>query len=179
MIASVRASRNGEPSDRGLVIEGHLECTMAHHEKTVTVSKHARVKASVKAETVTVFGQVIGNIYSNGVVLLSRGSRVTGDIYCPRIIIEEGVKFGGSISSDGKVLISRGSEVNADISCPRIIIEEGAKFGGSINTDALTKVAAPAGEPGQDEDDDMEEISSHIPARTPVETSLSGSNGQL
>jgi cytoskeletal protein CcmA (bactofilin family) len=98
--ASLRKSEGGAPSRKGLVIRGRLECSMAHHEKYLTVCRHARVRASLQADSVTVLGQLTGNIYSEGKVLLSRGSEVNGDIYCPRIIIEEGAKFAGSINTD-------------------------------------------------------------------------------
>ena len=176
-VAYVRASRSGEPSDSGLVIEGRLECSLAHHEKVVTVGKRARVRASVQAESVTVFGELTGNIYSNGSVLLSRGCMVNGDIFCPSIVVEDGVKFGGNINSNGLVLLSKGSEVNGAISCPRIVIEEGAIFDGCINTEAGSGDTAHVVDPGQnsEQDDDAENMLSHVPVKTAMDSSISAS----
>jgi cytoskeletal protein CcmA (bactofilin family) len=87
-------------STNGLVIRGQLECSMAHHEEFLTVGRDARVTGSLQANSVTVFGHLTGNIYSEGKVFLSRGSEVNGNIHCPRIVIEEGAKFAGKINTD-------------------------------------------------------------------------------
>ncbi len=48
--------------------------------------------------TVVVFGQLIGNIFSEGKVLLARGSEVQGDICCSRLHIEDGARFMGRVA---------------------------------------------------------------------------------
>jgi len=81
----------------GLKIDGYLECTLAHHREHLTVGKHARVEADLDAHTVVVFGQLIGNIHSDGTVLLAKGSDVKGNIHCACLYIEEGARFKGQI----------------------------------------------------------------------------------
>jgi len=87
------------PAD-GLIIEGHLECAIAHHKKHLTVGKHARVKADVQAGTVTVLGQLIGDIYSDGIVSLAKGADVKGNIFCAGLLIDEGARFIGKINME-------------------------------------------------------------------------------
>jgi cytoskeletal protein CcmA (bactofilin family) len=48
------------------MIDGYLECAMAHNETHVTISEHACVDADIHARTVNVFGEVIGGIFSSG-----------------------------------------------------------------------------------------------------------------
>jgi cytoskeletal protein CcmA (bactofilin family) len=88
----------GKPSaTEGLLIEGRLECTTAHHQKHLTVGEYSRVKADIHANTVTVFGQLIGNIHSKGMVWLARSANVKGDIFCACLSIEEGARVEGKI----------------------------------------------------------------------------------
>jgi cytoskeletal protein CcmA (bactofilin family) len=84
----------------GLVIDGQLECAAAHHKEHLTVAKHAQVRADVHAKTVLIYGQLIGDIYSDGMVTLARGSKVKGNIYCAALYIDEGATFLGKVKMD-------------------------------------------------------------------------------
>ncbi len=80
-----------------LVIDGHIEGIIAHHKKHLTVGKQGRVKGQVHASSVTVLGQVIGEIRSDGIVSLAKGADVEGNIFCARALIEDGASFRGKI----------------------------------------------------------------------------------
>ncbi len=84
-------------ADEDLIIEGHIEGTIAHHKKHLTVGKQGRVKADIHASSVIVLGQLIGDIYSEGMVSLAKGADVRGDIFCARIVMEDGARFKGNI----------------------------------------------------------------------------------
>ena len=84
-------------ADEDLIIEGHIEGTIAHHKKHLTVGKQGRVKADIHASSVIVLGQLIGDIHSEGMVSLAKGADVKGDIFCGRIVMEDGARFKGKI----------------------------------------------------------------------------------
>jgi len=84
-------------ADEDLIIEGNIEGTIAHHKKHLTVGKQGRVRANIHASSVIVEGQLIGDIHSEGIVSLANGADVKGDIYCGRIIMEDGARFKGKI----------------------------------------------------------------------------------
>ncbi len=84
-------------ADEDLIIEGQIEGTIAHHQKHLTVGKQGRVKADIHASSVIVLGQLVGDIHSNGIVTIAKGADVTGNIYCARIVMEDGAKFKGKI----------------------------------------------------------------------------------
>ncbi len=84
-------------ADEDLIIEGHIEGTIAHHKKHLTVGEQGRVKADIHASSVIVFGQLIGDIHSEGIVSLAKGADVKGDIFCGRIVMEDGARFKGKI----------------------------------------------------------------------------------
>ncbi len=84
-------------ADEDLVIEGVIEGTIAHHKKHLTIGKQGRVRADIHASSVIVEGQLVGDIYSEGVVSLAKGADVEGDIHCGRIVMEDGARFTGRI----------------------------------------------------------------------------------
>ncbi len=84
-------------ADEDLVIEGTIEGTIAHHKKNLTIGKEGRVTANIHASSVLVEGELTGDIHSDGLVSLAKGARVTGDLYCNRLVTEEGARFNGKI----------------------------------------------------------------------------------
>ncbi len=84
-------------ADEDLIIEGHIEGTIAHHRKHLTVGKQGRVKADIHASSVIIEGQLVGDIHSDGVVSLAKGADVKGDIFCARIVMQDGARFAGKI----------------------------------------------------------------------------------
>ncbi|MDX1403440.1 MAG: polymer-forming cytoskeletal protein [Woeseiaceae bacterium] len=94
-------------ADEDLVIEGDIEGTIAHHKKHLTIGKQGRVKADIHASSVIVEGRLIGDIHSEGVVSLAKGADVTGNIYCGRIVMEDGSRFKGKIDMGEKPKISQ------------------------------------------------------------------------
>jgi len=84
-------------ADEDLIIEGHIEGTIAHHKKHLTVGKQGRIKADVHASSVIVFGKIVGDIHCEGTVSLAKSAEVVGDIYCARIGMEDGARFKGKI----------------------------------------------------------------------------------
>ena len=93
-------------ADEDLVIEGNIEGTIAHHKKHLTIGKQGRVKADIHASSVIVEGRLIGDIHSEGVVSLAKGAEVTGNIYCGRIVMEDGARFKGKIDMGEKPKVS-------------------------------------------------------------------------
>lgn len=84
-------------ADEDLIIEGQIEGSIAHHKKHLTVGRQGRVKADIHASSVIILGQLIGDIHSEGMVSLAKGADVVGNIYCSRIVMEDGARFIGKI----------------------------------------------------------------------------------
>ena len=99
VVVSSCLAKTSPSSTEGLVIEGLLKCDTAHHQQQLTVSKNARVAANLSAPTVVVFGQLTGDIFSDGKVWLAKGSNVRGNIHSARLFIEEGAQFAGQIET--------------------------------------------------------------------------------
>ena len=84
-------------ADEDLVIDGTIEGTIAHHKKNLTVGKQGRVTADIHASSVLVEGELNGDIHSDGLVSFAKGSTVNGNVYCARLIMEDGARFNGKI----------------------------------------------------------------------------------
>ena len=84
-------------ADEDLVIEGHIEGTIAHHKKHLTIGKQGRVKADIHASSVIIEGELVGDIHSEGIVSLAEGANVRGNIECGRIVMQDGARFKGKI----------------------------------------------------------------------------------
>jgi len=84
-------------ADEDLVIEGTIEGAIAHHQKSLTIGKQGRVTADIHATSVIVEGELNGDIHSDVLVSLAKGAVVTGNIYCARLVMEEGATFNGNV----------------------------------------------------------------------------------
>jgi len=84
-------------ADEEILIEGTVEGTIAHHSKNVIVGKQGRVSALIHANSITIHGQVDGDIHGDVMVVLTDGCEVNGKIFCPRVVMEDGAKFDGTI----------------------------------------------------------------------------------
>ena len=90
-------------ADEDLVIEGHIEGTITHHKKNLTIGKQGRVTADIHASSVIVEGELNGDIHGDGLVSLARDSTVNGNVFCSRLVMEDGAKFNGKIEMSSPV----------------------------------------------------------------------------
>lgn len=97
IIGSTLVFKGELSADEDLIIEGHIEGTIAHHKKHLTVGEHGRVKADIHASSVIVLGKLVGDIHSEGMVSLAKGADVCGNIFCGQISMESGARFKGRI----------------------------------------------------------------------------------
>lgn len=86
--------------DEDLVIRGSVEGTvdLAAHE--VTVGESGKVRADIKGKTVTINGEVTGDVTGGEKVIISKTGHVRGNIIAPRMTLEDGAVFKGSIDMD-------------------------------------------------------------------------------
>jgi len=80
-----------------LRIEGELEGEL-NSQGDIIVGETGSVKAGIKARSVTVVGQVEGNIEAQERLEIRSGGAVTGDVTVGQIFIDEGASFNGNCS---------------------------------------------------------------------------------
>jgi len=94
-------------ADEEILIQGTVEGTIAHHKKNLIVGKQGRVNALIHANSVTVEGRVDGDIHGDVFVRLAEGAEVNGNIFCPRIRMDDGARFNGTMYMGPRTSLSR------------------------------------------------------------------------
>ncbi|HNP34787.1 MAG TPA: polymer-forming cytoskeletal protein [Woeseiaceae bacterium] len=89
-------------ANEDLVIEGQIEGTIAHQDKNLTIGKEGRVRADIHAKIVEILGQVEGDVRGDEIVRLHKTAAVIGNIYSPRIVMEDGANFSGMVDMGTK-----------------------------------------------------------------------------
>ena len=84
-------------SDQDLHVNGEMEGTIDLHDCKLTIGPQARVKATIKARSVSIVGTAEGTIDASERVELCSQCRVVGNIRTPRIVIKEGAFFRGNL----------------------------------------------------------------------------------
>jgi cytoskeletal protein CcmA (bactofilin family) len=60
----------------------------------------ASVRASIRGERLKIFGHLEGDIVCSERVEAFAGAKIAGDIYCPRVVMHDGVVFDGTCQMD-------------------------------------------------------------------------------
>ena len=101
-------------ADEDLVIEGTIEGTIAHHQKNLTIGKQGRVTADIHASSVIVEGVLNGDIHGDGLVSIAKGAKVTGNVYCERLVLQDGACFNGRVEMAKQKALSVAPEPDAE-----------------------------------------------------------------
>jgi cytoskeletal protein CcmA (bactofilin family) len=91
---TIEGQVNGEEH---LVIEGSLRGNVAMEKHNFTVGSNGRVEGEIKAQDVSISGQLEGTITALGRVEVTREADFFGDIKAKSISVEDGAYFKGSI----------------------------------------------------------------------------------
>ena len=87
---------NGELDLNGLLrIDGDFSGVIKTNGK-VLIGKNGRAKCTITASTVVIGGAFRGDIYSSEKVTILSSGIIFGNIYTPRLIVEEGVILDGN-----------------------------------------------------------------------------------
>jgi cytoskeletal protein CcmA (bactofilin family) len=85
-----------------LLIEGSVEGKVELRDHSVTIGKNGRIKADVHARTITVEGNVEGNLYGEEQIIVRQSGTVRGNIVSARVALEDGSNFKGNIDMSPK-----------------------------------------------------------------------------
>jgi len=86
--------------DEDLHIQGTVDGSVNLKEYNVTIDPEGRVKADIHGRTITVQGQVEGDLFGGEQVILRPSCRVIGNITAPRVALEDGANFRGTIDME-------------------------------------------------------------------------------
>lgn len=83
-----------------LFIHGQIDGKVTLHKNSVVVGREGRVKADIYARSIRVEGQVNGDLYGEGEVVIHKSGQVRGNITAPQVSLENGSKFKGAIDME-------------------------------------------------------------------------------
>ncbi len=102
------------------------------------VGEDARVKGEINTKgAIRISGEFEGKLNAQGDILLSEGSKVTGNIVGKRVIVSG--EINGNIVAFGGLEITKSGKVYGDITGDKLIVDEGAIYKGRVNMEAFTK----------------------------------------
>ena len=78
-------------------VQGEIES-----QRSILIESQANVNAKVTAATVTIAGQVNGQVFCDGRVEIRPSGRVTGEINAGTLIMQEGAFFEGNLKMGGR-----------------------------------------------------------------------------
>ena len=81
------------------VINGTVEGSL-NVENDVAVGAKGVVRGPVYAHSLTLDGEIVGNVMCKGPVRMSVSARLTGDVQCTALVIMEGAYFCGRVVCD-------------------------------------------------------------------------------
>jgi cytoskeletal protein CcmA (bactofilin family) len=88
----------GDVSGSGNVyLDGEFEGSFELLDGSLTVGPEGRIRANLQARSIVVEGRVDGNLYGLERAELKKSATVVGDIYTPRIAIEDGAFLEGDV----------------------------------------------------------------------------------
>jgi cytoskeletal protein CcmA (bactofilin family) len=88
----------GDVSGSGNVYwDGELEGSVELLDSALTVGPAGRIRANLQARSIVVEGRVDGNLYGLERAELKKSATVVGDVYTPRIAIEDGAFLEGDV----------------------------------------------------------------------------------
>lgn len=83
--------------EEGLIIDGKVEGTIDLKGNQLIIGPNGEIKADVYAQTIIVNGSLTGELHGIEKVHISKSGKVNGNIFSPRVSLEDGAKFKGSI----------------------------------------------------------------------------------
>ena len=100
--------------EEDLIIEGRIEGKILLKANSVTIGRNGRVKANVYANSITVEGEVEGDLIGKDEVVIRQSGKVKGNVAAPRVVLDSGARFQGSIDMEQQ----QGRPVEAKVEKP-------------------------------------------------------------
>ena len=85
-------------AEEDLLIEGTVNGEVHRQSHDVTIGKCGKVKASVRARTITVWGTIEGELRGDEAVYIGSTARIIGNVDAPRVVIEDGASCSGKVN---------------------------------------------------------------------------------
>ena len=106
---TIQGTLSGEED---LLIEGKVEGEVSLRGNALSIGKDGRVKADVYAQSISVEGEVEGNLFGDDQIVIRQSGKVVGNVTAPRVSLEDGAKFRGAIDMEPGKKIKPASSIS-------------------------------------------------------------------
>ena len=79
----------------------------------LVVASEGILKADVEAGTITIEGEINGNVAAKDMIELKQSAKLQGDIRCERLVVVDGAKFVGHCNVGGNDMEQTAAETKA------------------------------------------------------------------
>lgn len=83
-----------------LVIDGLFKGQIDLGNHNLVVEQGGKIEADIRANNITIHGEIKGNIFASGKVFITKDAQMIGDISASRISIMDGAQFKGSVKME-------------------------------------------------------------------------------
>ena len=80
-----------------LVVQGQFQGKINLPENDLLVAEAGKVEAEIHVRNMILRGEVIGNIFASGRIIIEKTGRMKGDLSASLISIQDGAQFKGSV----------------------------------------------------------------------------------
>ncbi len=94
---SIKGTLSGKED---MIIQGRVEGKIDLKKNNITVDKSGSIKGDIYGKSITIEGEVEGDLFGEKRIVLQPSGVVRGDMRSPAVHLEEGAKFKGNIDME-------------------------------------------------------------------------------
>ncbi|ANM28971.1 hypothetical protein ABI59_04200 [Acidobacteria bacterium Mor1] len=83
-----------------LTIEGRVDGKIMLKDHHLTIGANGHITAEIHAKSVSIVGQVVGNVTADDRIEIAATGSMEGDIKAPRVVLADGARFKGAVDMD-------------------------------------------------------------------------------
>ncbi len=83
-----------------LTIEGRVDGKIVLKDHHLTIGANGHITAEIHAKSVSIVGQVIGNVTADDRIEIAATGSMEGDIKAPRVVLADGARFKGAVDME-------------------------------------------------------------------------------
>ena len=105
--------------EEDVLVQGRVEGQIRLNGNHLTVGRQGRVKADIYAKSISVEGEVQGNLFGEEKITVRKSGNVKGNMIAPRVSLEDGATFKGSIDMGVKPAATPAATKSASNQTPK------------------------------------------------------------
>ena len=83
-----------------LTIEGRVDGKIVLKDHHLTIGANGHITAEIHAKSVSIVGQVVGNVTADDRIEIAATGSMEGDIKAPRVVLADGARFKGAVDME-------------------------------------------------------------------------------